>query len=95
MRILVGGCKGGHNPPCFFVFSALRNAEVSSGILSERPDCFVFFVVGLFVYFVLDGNSSDYKRDSFEHFEEDGRAVWFERIKRKFGSERVRAKLFV
>lgn len=26
-----------------FVFSALRNAEVSSGILSERPDCFVLF----------------------------------------------------
>jgi hypothetical protein len=63
-----------------FVFSALRNAEVSSGILSERPNCFFF------CYFVLDDNSSNYKRDSFEDYEEDGRVVWFERVKREFGS---------
>jgi len=34
----------------------------------------------------LDGNSSDYGRDSFEDYEEDGRVVWAERVKRKFGS---------
>lgn len=36
--------------------------------------------------FVLDGSSSDYERDSYENYEEDGRAVWVERIKRKYGS---------
>jgi len=36
--------------------------------------------------FVLDKSSPDYRRDSFEDFEEDGRVVWFERVKRKFGS---------
>ena len=35
-----------------FVFSALRNAEVSSDILSERPD-FVFTRGIFFVYQVL------------------------------------------
>ena len=31
-----------------FVFSALRNAEVSSGILSERPDfVFLLFFLGI------------------------------------------------
>lgn len=38
-----------------FVVSALRNAEVSSGILSERPDCFVFL---LFVFSFLFSSSS-------------------------------------
>ena len=36
--------------------------------------------------FVLDKSSPDYRRDSFEDYEEDGRVVWFERVKRKFGS---------
>jgi len=34
--------------------------------------------------FVLDGNSSDYRRDSFEDYEEDGRVVWFERVKHEY-----------
>jgi len=29
----------------FFCFSALRTAEVSSGMLSERPDFFVYEVL--------------------------------------------------
>lgn len=34
--------------------------------------------------FNKDGESAGYQRDSFEDFEEDGRVVWFERVKRKF-----------
>lgn len=36
--------------------------------------------------FNLDGDSIGYKRDSFEDFVEGGRVVWFERVKRKWGS---------
>jgi hypothetical protein len=35
---------------------------------------------------VFDRSSSSYRRDSFEDYEEDGRAVWVERVKRKYGS---------
>jgi len=36
--------------------------------------------------FVLDRNSPDYRRDSFEDLMENGRVVWVERVKRKWGS---------
>lgn len=36
--------------------------------------------------FVLDKNSLDYRRDSFEDYEEDGRVVWVEHIRKKYGS---------
>ena len=42
----------------FFVFSALRNAEVSSGMLSERPDC-VFLLLFCFAGFGSVESSSD------------------------------------
>jgi hypothetical protein len=35
---------------------------------------------------VFDRSSSNYKRDSYEDYEEDGRAVWVERVERGSGS---------
>jgi len=37
-------------------------------------------------HFVLDGDSPDYRRDSFEDCEEDGQPVWVERVKPRYGS---------
>ncbi len=37
-----------------------------------------------FEFFVKDGGSVDYQRDSFEDYEENGVPVWFEYVKRKW-----------